>query len=72
MKFINRYARKAVILKEEIDKVVLKSNYPCDYEESKNLPLYLYPSKKSKKILLFVHGLGTNNIKYLFLSLKSL
>jgi esterase/lipase len=65
MKFINRYARKAVILKEEIDKVVLKSNYPCDYEESKNLPLYLYPSKKSKKILLFVHGLGTNNIKYL-------
>ena len=65
MQFVSSHPKNAVILEEQPDKVILKSNYPCDYEESGILPLYLYPSKKSKKILLFVHGLGTNNIKYL-------
>ncbi len=65
MKFVVQYSLKPNIITENYNKTILKSNYPCDYTESQKLPLYLYQSTGSKKLLLFVHGLGTNNIKYL-------
>ncbi|MBM7559584.1 alpha/beta hydrolase [Marinitoga litoralis] len=64
MLFVKDYNINHTILKEENDLVILKSNYPCEFSESKKIPLYIYDSK-SDKTLLFIHGLGTKNIKYL-------
>ncbi len=65
MKYVSQYSFEPSIIEENEYKVILKSNYPCKYNESKKLPLYLYNSKNSDKIFLFVHGLGTKNLKYL-------
>ncbi len=65
MKYVVDHSTDFEVLKTYPDRVILKSNYPCEYEESRLLPLYIYESPNSKKLLLFVHGLGTKNIKYL-------
>ncbi|WGS64624.1 alpha/beta hydrolase [Marinitoga aeolica] len=64
MIFAKNYDDSPIILKEENRKTILKSNYPCEYPESSKIPLYIYDAK-SDKTLLFIHGLGTRNLKYL-------
>ncbi|MBT1247689.1 MULTISPECIES: lysophospholipase [unclassified Thermosipho (in: thermotogales)] len=66
MYFVSSYDVNPNVIKKDKGKVLLQSNYPCEYKESSRLPLYLYESKnKIKGVLLFIHGLGTNNLKYL-------
>ncbi|KAF2956667.1 alpha/beta hydrolase [Marinitoga sp. 38H-ov] len=64
MIFAKNYDNNPVILKEEKEKTILKSNFPCEYPESSKIPLYIY-NANSDKTLLFIHGLGTKNLKYL-------
>ncbi|QTA38435.1 alpha/beta hydrolase family protein [Thermosipho ferrireducens] len=66
MIFVKDYDVTPKIIERTNSKVVLFSNYPCDYKESERLFLYIYePEKWNGKTLLFVHGLGTRNLKYL-------
>lgn len=66
MKNIVDYSSDLVILEKLSDRIILKSNYPSKFEESAKIYVYYYPSnKKNGKSLLFIHGLGTNNLKYL-------
>ena len=46
-------------------KVILKSPYPCEHRESSFIHLYIYPSSQKRGTLLFLHGLGRYNLKYL-------
>ncbi len=52
------------VIAEDNGKVVLKSFYPCDYEESRKLVLYTFKGE-NKGTLLFIHGLGRYNLDYL-------
>ena len=64
MIFAKEYSHNPIILSENANKVILRSNYPCEYPESSKIPVYLY-NANSNKTLLFIHGLGTKNLKYL-------
>ncbi|WP_129408134.1 alpha/beta hydrolase [Marinitoga lauensis] len=64
MIFAKNYDNNPKVLKEFDNVVVLKSNYPCEYPESSKIPIYIY-NANSNKTLLFIHGLGTRNLKYL-------
>ena len=65
-KFASYYNENSYeVVNEREDKVVLKSPYPVEYRESSNIYLYTYPSEGTKGTLLFVHGLGKYNLKYL-------
>ena len=64
MYFVKSYSNSPIIIEESLEKTTLKSNYPCKFKESSKLILYKY-NANSNKTLLFIHGLGTNNLKYL-------
>ena len=65
--FVTRFNREINILNEEISNngklITLKSNYPSEYNSNNKLPLFLYG--KSKKAIIFLHGTGNKNLKYL-------
>lgn len=66
MKFISSYPVNPIVVNKTKEKIILKSNYPTEYNESSIIPLYFFPSKiKTQNTLLFIHGLGTKNIEYL-------
>ncbi len=62
--FAQHYRGGYEILKEENGKIHLRSPYPTDFEESSRIVLYTFPSN-GKRSLLFVHGLGRYNMKFL-------
>ncbi|NUV00282.1 lysophospholipase [Marinitoga sp. 1154] len=64
MIFAKNYSNNPIILKETNDLTLLKSNYPCKYSESSKIFVYTY-NTQSDRTLLFIHGLGTKNLKYL-------
>ncbi|KLO24188.1 lysophospholipase [Marinitoga sp. 1197] len=64
MIFAKNYSNNPIILKETNDLTLLKSNYPCKYSESSKIFVYTY-NAQSDRTLLFIHGLGTKNLKYL-------
>ncbi|SHH56414.1 alpha/beta hydrolase [Thermosipho atlanticus] len=66
MKYVVSYQTDPKVIEESSRKIILKSNYPTIYKESSVIHLYYYSGKpKTDKTLLFIHGLGTGNIKYL-------
>lgn len=46
------------------EKIILDSNYRSDFKENNELPLYIYGNGK-KGTVLFIHGTGDKNLKYL-------
>ncbi len=63
--FASHYKGGYEVVSKNEDKVLLKSPYPCEYREASLVHLYIYPSSGGKGSLLFIHGLGRYNLKYL-------
>jgi len=65
--FALRFERKIKVLNENESKegriITLKSNYPSKYTTNNRLPLYIYG--RGKKAIIFLHGTGNKNLKYL-------
>lgn len=66
--FALRYKRQINLkdrskLKDE-EKIILNSNYKSEFRENNNLPLYIFGNGK-KGTVLFIHGTGEKNLKYL-------
>jgi len=40
MIFAKEYSHNPIILSENANKVILRSNYPCEYPESSKIPVY--------------------------------
>ncbi|MCD6449271.1 MAG: hypothetical protein J7L34_02020 [Thermotogaceae bacterium] len=65
-RFASYYSKDSYeIVNENEDKAILKSPYPAEHREASSIYLYTYPSGGTKGTLLFVHGLGQHNLKYL-------
>ncbi len=65
--FALRFERKIKVLNEDESKesriITLESNYPSKYATNNRLPLYIYG--RGKKAIIFLHGTGNKNLKYL-------
>ena len=64
-RFADTYTGDYRVLEESESKVILESPYPVDYPEVSRIHLYLYPSSGGKGAVLFVHGLGRYNLRFL-------
>jgi len=45
--------------------LIMESNYPSEYPENNKLFLEYYPARRAKGTVLFIHGTGQKNLKYL-------
>ena len=64
-RFADTYDGNYRVLEERENVIVLESPYPGDFEEVSRIYLYTYPSSGDKGFVLFVHGLGRYNLKFL-------
>jgi pimeloyl-ACP methyl ester carboxylesterase len=62
--FASHYEGKYEVLLEDNDKTYLRSPYPTEYRESSRIVLYTFRGG-TKGTLLFIHGLGRYNMRFL-------
>ena len=67
--FALRFSKEPQIINEKSmdggKELILKSNFPSEYPENNKIFLEFYPSKSAKGTVLFIHGTGQKNLKYL-------
>ncbi|AKI97439.1 alpha/beta hydrolase family protein [Kosmotoga pacifica] len=67
--FALRFTRSPLVLGERrIDggtELILKSNFPSKYPENNNIFMEFYSASQAKGTVLFIHGTGQKNLKYL-------